>query len=227
MRSKNPVFNSNPAFGGQSRGGGSSPYGAGPYAAGYGTADLEALYNQPSATATQMGRMTLDDVIMRTATMFAVLLVGAAVGWLLPGLGFVGMFVGLVLGGLLAPVNWRLVFLISVPVGLFGTVWAYLKLQEVSTPNRRRYTAYTVCGWDRTPQQAYRNARWPRRSRRRRRSTHRSTLTRRWPGGRHAYRVHPVGWVARIARSPRSTPSLGARPWTACGMMNGWRAACR
>jgi MFS family permease len=47
------------------------------------------------------------------------------------------MFVGLVLGGLLAPISWRLVFLISVPVGLFGTVWAYLKLQERSQPKRR------------------------------------------------------------------------------------------
>src|SRR4029078_10589938 len=47
-----------------------------------------------------------------------------------------GMFIGLVLGGLLAPVDWRLVFLISVPVGLFGTVWAYLKLEERSTPRR-------------------------------------------------------------------------------------------
>jgi MFS family permease len=50
--------------------------------------------------------------------------------------GVSGMFVGLVLGGILAPINWRLVFLISVPVGLFGTVWAYLKLQEISTPKR-------------------------------------------------------------------------------------------
>jgi MFS family permease len=50
--------------------------------------------------------------------------------------GVSGMFVGLVLGGLLAPVNWRLVFLISVPVGLFGTVWAYLKLEERSQPCR-------------------------------------------------------------------------------------------
>jgi MFS family permease len=49
-----------------------------------------------------------------------------------------GMFVGLVLGGILAPINWRLVFLISVPVGLFGTVWAYLKLQEISSPKRAR-----------------------------------------------------------------------------------------
>ncbi len=52
--------------------------------------------------------------------------------------GVSGMFVGLVLGGLLAPINWRLVFLISVPVGLFGTVWAYLKLQELSKPKRAR-----------------------------------------------------------------------------------------
>ncbi len=44
--------------------------------------------------------------------------------------GVSGMFVGLILGGLLAPIDWRLVFLISVPVGLFGTVWAYMKLEE-------------------------------------------------------------------------------------------------
>jgi MFS family permease len=50
--------------------------------------------------------------------------------------GVSGLFIGLVLGGLLAPINWRLVFLISVPVGLFGTVWAYLKLEELSTPSR-------------------------------------------------------------------------------------------
>jgi MFS family permease len=41
-----------------------------------------------------------------------------------------GSFMGLVIGGLLAPIDWRLVFLVSVPVGLFGTVWAYLKLEE-------------------------------------------------------------------------------------------------
>jgi MFS family permease len=50
--------------------------------------------------------------------------------------GVSGMFVGLVLGGILAPISWRSVFLISVPVGLFGTVWAYLKLRELSTPKR-------------------------------------------------------------------------------------------
>jgi MFS family permease len=45
-----------------------------------------------------------------------------------------GTFIGLVLGGLLAPISWRMVFLISVPVGLFGTVWAYKNLRELSKP---------------------------------------------------------------------------------------------
>jgi MFS family permease len=41
-----------------------------------------------------------------------------------------GSFLGLILGGVLAPVEWRLVFLVSVPFGLFGTFWAYLKLRD-------------------------------------------------------------------------------------------------
>jgi MFS family permease len=41
-----------------------------------------------------------------------------------------GSFIGLILGGVLAPVEWRLVFLVSVPFGLFGTIWAYLKLKD-------------------------------------------------------------------------------------------------
>jgi len=44
--------------------------------------------------------------------------------------GVSGSFLGLLLGGVLAPIEWRLVFLVSVPFGLFGTVWAYLKLQD-------------------------------------------------------------------------------------------------
>ncbi|MDA8034590.1 MAG: MFS transporter [Actinomycetota bacterium] len=46
--------------------------------------------------------------------------------------GISGSFLGLVLGGILAPIEWRLVFLVSVPFGLFGTVWAYLKLRDNS-----------------------------------------------------------------------------------------------
>jgi MFS family permease len=45
---------------------------------------------------------------------------------------FGGTFLGLVLGGVLAPINWRLIFLVSVPIGLFATVWGYLKLRELS-----------------------------------------------------------------------------------------------
>ena len=47
-----------------------------------------------------------------------------------------GSFIGLILGGLLAPVQWHLVFLLSVPFGLLGTVWAYVKLQDrgIRTP---------------------------------------------------------------------------------------------
>jgi len=41
-----------------------------------------------------------------------------------------GTFLGLVLGGVLAPIQWRLVFLVSVPFGVLGTVWAYRKLED-------------------------------------------------------------------------------------------------
>jgi MFS family permease len=41
-----------------------------------------------------------------------------------------GSFIGLLLGGVLGPIEWRLVFLVSVPFGLFGTVWAYLMLKD-------------------------------------------------------------------------------------------------
>ncbi len=52
--------------------------------------------------------------------------------------GIAGSFIGLVLGGLLGPIDWRLVFLISVPVGVLGTVWGYVNLKEkgVRTPAR-------------------------------------------------------------------------------------------
>ncbi|HXR67565.1 MAG TPA: MFS transporter, partial [Dermatophilaceae bacterium] len=44
--------------------------------------------------------------------------------------GIAGSFLGLVIGGILGPIDWHLVFLVSVPVSLFGTVWAYLKLHD-------------------------------------------------------------------------------------------------
>jgi MFS family permease len=44
--------------------------------------------------------------------------------------GIAGSFIGLVVGGILGPIDWRLVFLVSVPVGLFGTVWSWMKLED-------------------------------------------------------------------------------------------------
>jgi len=45
--------------------------------------------------------------------------------------GIAGSFIGLVLGGVLGPVSWRLVFLVSVPFGVGGAIWSYLKLREL------------------------------------------------------------------------------------------------
>src|ERR1700753_3276318 len=42
-----------------------------------------------------------------------------------------GSFIGLILGGVLAPVNCHLIFLVSAPVGVFGTVWAYYMLLDI------------------------------------------------------------------------------------------------
>jgi len=42
-----------------------------------------------------------------------------------------GSFIGLVLGGLLAEWDWRAVFWVSVPIGIAGTIWAFLSLHEL------------------------------------------------------------------------------------------------
>src|SRR5882757_4308323 len=47
-----------------------------------------------------------------------------------------GQFIGLVAGGLLAAWDWRAVFWVNVPVGIFGTIWAYRKLREPTTERR-------------------------------------------------------------------------------------------
>ena len=44
-----------------------------------------------------------------------------------------GGVLGLVLGGLLSAIDWRAIFLVNVPIGLFGTVWAYIALRELAT----------------------------------------------------------------------------------------------
>ena len=48
----------------------------------------------------------------------------------------VGSLLGLILGGVLAVYDWRYVFLISVPFGLFGTAWSYWKLRELAVIKR-------------------------------------------------------------------------------------------
>ncbi len=84
MQSRNPVFGRDATFAREAR-----------------VDDLEAIYRAPSATATDMGRMTLNDVIVKTGIVFAVLLVGAAIGWQVvssTGLLMIAMFAGLGLG---------------------------------------------------------------------------------------------------------------------------------
>jgi EmrB/QacA subfamily drug resistance transporter len=49
-----------------------------------------------------------------------------------------GSFLGLVVGGILAPIDWNLIFLVSVPFGVIGTIWAYLKLHDTGIRKHAR-----------------------------------------------------------------------------------------
>jgi len=49
-----------------------------------------------------------------------------------------GQFIGLLIGGVLAAWHWRFVFLISVPFGVIGTVWAFMRLKEPAYPVKAR-----------------------------------------------------------------------------------------
>ncbi len=49
-----------------------------------------------------------------------------------------GSLIGLVLGGVLAVYDWRLVFLVSVPVGIIGTAWSYWKLKEQNIARKKQ-----------------------------------------------------------------------------------------
>jgi MFS family permease len=49
-----------------------------------------------------------------------------------------GQFIGLVAGGILAALDWRAIFWVNVPVGVYGTVWAYRKLREIGERHQAR-----------------------------------------------------------------------------------------
>ncbi len=93
MESRNPVFNRSEAF---SRRG----YAGFNEAPPVGDQQLEEMYNAPAATGVQTGRMTIDDVVVKTGLMFAVLVPLAVLNFFLesPLLTFGGLIVGLVLG---------------------------------------------------------------------------------------------------------------------------------
>lgn len=95
MESRNPVFNRSDAFSRRGYATFNEPQ-AGPASA----ATLEEMYAAPSATGVQTGRMTMDDVVVKTGLMFAVLLPAAAVNYVLgsPLLMWAGLLGGLVLG---------------------------------------------------------------------------------------------------------------------------------
>ena len=101
----NPVFNSSEIFGEPRRGraGTATPQSAVQYGtagqAGMDAATLEQMYGAPSATTRDTARLTYDDVIIKTSGLLALLVAVAAVTWFVaPGLWWVGMIAGLVLG---------------------------------------------------------------------------------------------------------------------------------
>ena len=118
---------------------------------------LQDLYSQPSATPVQMRRLTIDDVVMKTAGLFAIVLVLAAVGWALtPQLGPVlllgGIAFTLVLGLVIAfkkTISVPLILVYAVAEGLFvGAVSRVYSVafDEPGTPVFQGIVAQAVLG---------------------------------------------------------------------------------
>ncbi|KUM31339.1 hypothetical protein AQ436_07880 [Arthrobacter sp. EpRS66] len=59
---------------------------------------LQHMYQQPAATGADMGRMTIGDTINKTIFCLALVVIGAAAGWIMPALMLPGALVGFVLG---------------------------------------------------------------------------------------------------------------------------------
>lgn len=56
--------------------------------------------------------------------------------------GIMGSLIGLILGGILSAIDWHLIFLISVPVGIIGTIWSYLALHEIALIRKNQKMDY-------------------------------------------------------------------------------------
>jgi uncharacterized YccA/Bax inhibitor family protein len=100
MDSRNPVLSRAGQYAGFHEPGATSPAAAA--AAGGAATDgmtaeqLQELYSQPAAT--RGPAVKIDDVIVKTAGLFVILLAAAVVGWFVPVLAFPAMIIGLVLG---------------------------------------------------------------------------------------------------------------------------------
>jgi uncharacterized YccA/Bax inhibitor family protein len=93
MATSNPAFNNSPAFTSNSTKAAQLTTAAPAMTA----QQLTDLYSQPSATAAETNRMSYEDVMVKIVASFAVLLVGAAVGWFVPALALPAALVGFVL----------------------------------------------------------------------------------------------------------------------------------
>jgi len=52
--------------------------------------------------------------------------------------GMAGSFLGIVVGGVLAAISWRWIFIVNVPIGLIGTIWGFWQLREIGFRHRGR-----------------------------------------------------------------------------------------
>jgi uncharacterized YccA/Bax inhibitor family protein len=85
MATSNPAFSQSPAFQNKSA------------AENLSAEKLQEMYESPTATSADTDRMTVEDTIVKTAISFAILLVGAVIGWVVPALWIPAAIVGLVL----------------------------------------------------------------------------------------------------------------------------------
>ena len=137
----NPIFNNSPVFSAPRRGSSHSRTAPAIGTAGAMAADaaaLEQMYGAPPATTRETGRMTYDDVIVKTGGLLALLVTVAAVTWFVaPQLFFVGMIAGLVLGLVNAfkkVPSPALIIAYAVAEGVFLGGLSYVVQTMVSTP---------------------------------------------------------------------------------------------